>query len=162
MLFRSSLEKVVESFANSDYIKMKPDQELLRKSGWPGHIAGMLDGTEMIARVIGLGGSHVLVHCSDGWDRTAQVSALAQIMLDPHSRTLNGFISLVQKEFLSFGHKFRDRNGIEGNEKWFEIENERIANDRVNETNGTRGSRDSTGGNPFENALSKEIGRAHV
>lgn len=125
-VMRASLEKVVESFANSDYIQMKPDQEALRKSGWLGHIAGMLDGTEMIARVIGLGGSHVLVHCSDGWDRTAQVSALAQIMLDPHSRTLSGFISLVQKEFLSFGHKFRDRNGIEGCDRWFEIENERV------------------------------------
>jgi myotubularin-related protein 6/7/8 len=76
--------------------------------------------------VVGLGGSHVLIHCSDGWDRTSQVSALAQIMLDPYYRTLDGFITLVQKDFISFGHKFRDRNGIEGCEKWFEIENERI------------------------------------
>lgn len=134
-VMRASLEKVVESFANSDYIQVKPDQEALRKSGWLGHIGGMLDGTEMIARVVGLGGSHVLVHCSDGWDRTAQISALAQIMLDPHSRNLNGFISLVQKEFLSFGHKFRDRNGLEGSEKWFEIENERVMPSRTRESN---------------------------
>ena len=73
-VMRGSLDKVIESFANSDYIKMKPDQEALRKSGWLGHIAGMLDGAEMIARAVGLGGSHVLVHCSDGWDRTAQMS----------------------------------------------------------------------------------------
>jgi hypothetical protein len=129
-VMRASLEKIFDSFANSDYIKMKPDQEGLRKSGWLGHIANVLDGTEMVARVVGLGGSHVLVHCSDGWDRTAQVSALAQIMLDPYYRTLEGFITLVQKDFLSFGHKFRDRNGIEGSEKWFEIENERIAPSR--------------------------------
>lgn len=134
-VMRASLEKVVESFANSDYIKMKPDQEALRKSGWLGHIASVLDGTEMIARVVGLGGSHVLVHCSDGWDRTAQISGLAQVMLDPFCRTLNGFISLVQKEFLSFGHKFKDRNGIEGSEKWFEIENERVVPSRSRENN---------------------------
>ena len=126
-VMRKSLEKVVDSFANSDYIKFKPSEETLRNSGWLSHIANMLDGGEMVARVVGLGGSHVLLHCSDGWDRTAQVSALAQIMLDPHARTVEGFITLIQKDFLSFGHKFRDRDGIEGCEKWYEIENERIA-----------------------------------
>lgn len=132
-VMRSSLDKVVESFASSDYIKMKPDAEALRKSGWLGHIAGLIDGAEMVARVVGLSGSHVLVHCSDGWDRTSQVAALAQVMLDPYYRTFDGFITLVQKDFVSFGHKFRDRNGIEGSEKWFEIENERIAPSRNRE-----------------------------
>ena len=126
-VMRKSLEKVVDSFANSDYIKFKPSEELLRNSGWLNHIANMIEGTEMVARAVGLGGSHILLHCSDGWDRTAQVSALAQIMLDPQYRTLEGFITLVQKDFLSFGHKFRERDGIEGCEKWYEIENERIA-----------------------------------
>ncbi|WPH03395.1 Hypothetical protein R9X50_00627400 [Acrodontium crateriforme] len=126
-VMRASLEKVIESFANSDYLDLPPNQDTLRKSGWLGHIQTLLEGSELVARVVGLGGSHVLVHCSDGWDRTSQVSALAQIMLDPHYRTLTGFITLVQKDFLSYGHKFRDRNGIQGSEKWFEIENERIA-----------------------------------
>ena len=30
----------------------------------------------------------VLVHCSDGWDRTAQVVPLAELMLDPYYRTI--------------------------------------------------------------------------
>ena len=30
----------------------------------------------------------VLVHCSDGWDRTPQVVALAELMLDPYYRTI--------------------------------------------------------------------------
>ena len=132
---RSSLDKVIDSFANADYIKVKPNGELLRKSDWLTHIVALLDGAEMVAKMVGLGGSHVLVHCSDGWDRTAQVSALAQVMLDPHYRTLQGFISLVQKDFLSFGHKFRDRNGVDGSDKWFEIENERIAPSRTRENN---------------------------
>ena len=125
-VMRASLEKVMESFANSDYLDIKPNQELLRKSAWLSHISNLLDGAETIARVVGLGGSHVLVHCSDGWDRTSQVAAIAQIMLDPFYRSLNGFITLVQKDFLSFGHKFQDRHGIEGSEKWFEIEHERV------------------------------------
>lgn len=123
---RSSLDKVVDSLGNSDYLDLPPNQEALRKSGWLAHVANTLDGAEMVARVVGLGGSHALVHCSDGWDRTAQVSALAQVMLDPHCRTLRGFIGLVQKDFLSFGHKFRHRQGVEGSERWFEVENERI------------------------------------
>lgn len=136
-VMRTSLDKVIESLGNSDYLDLPPNQELLRKSGWLSHIAGLIDGSEMVARVVGLGGSHVLVHCSDGWDRTSQVSALAQIMLDPYYRTLDGFITLVQKDFLSFGHKFRDRNGIEGCEKWFEIENERIQPARTKDDRGS-------------------------
>lgn len=48
----------------------------------------------------------VLVHCSDGWDRTAQLTALSMIMLDPYYRTIVGFEVLIEKEWLSFGHKF--------------------------------------------------------
>ena len=33
----------------------------------------------------------VLVHCSDGWDRTAQLTGLALIMLDSYYRTIEGF-----------------------------------------------------------------------
>lgn len=29
----------------------------------------------------------VLVHCSDGWDRTPQIVALAKLLLDPYYRT---------------------------------------------------------------------------
>lgn len=136
-VMRKSLEKVIESLGNSDYLDLPPNQDMLRASGWLSHIAGVIDGSEMVARVVGLGGSHVLVHCSDGWDRTSQVSALAQIMLDPYYRTLDGFIALVQKDFVSFGHKFKDRNGIEGCEKWFEIENERIQPTRGRDDRGS-------------------------
>jgi hypothetical protein len=135
-VMRQSLERVVESFANSDYLDVKPDQEMLRKSGWLNHISGMLDGAELVARVVGLGGSHALVHCSDGWDRTAQISALAEIMLDPHYRTLEGFVTLVQKDFLAFGHKFNHRHGVQGSEKWFEIDNERVMPSRSREASG--------------------------
>ena len=54
----------------------------------------------------------VLIHCSDGWDRTSQLSALTQILLDPFYRTINGFAVLVEKDWLSFGHQFALRNGI--------------------------------------------------
>lgn len=51
----------------------------------------------------------VLVHCSHGWDRTAQVCGIAQLFLDPYYRTIEGFHMLVEKEFISFGHPFHLR-----------------------------------------------------
>ena len=41
---------------------------------------------------------NVVVHCSDGWDRTAQTCSLASIILDPYYRTIHGFqVRLVTK-----------------------------------------------------------------
>lgn len=48
---------------------------------------------------------------SDGWDRTAQLSSLAQICLDPYYRTIDGLMVLLEKEWMAFGHKFQDRSG---------------------------------------------------
>jgi hypothetical protein len=53
-----------------------------------------------------------LLQCPEGYDRTPQISALAQIMLDPFYRTLTGFPVLVEKEFVSFGHPFNVRLGL--------------------------------------------------
>jgi len=38
-----------------------------------------------------------------------QVLSLAEIMLDPHYRTIDGFKQLIEKEWLSFGHRFTHR-----------------------------------------------------
>jgi myotubularin-related protein 1/2 len=37
--------------------------------------------------------------------------ALAQILLDPYFRTIEGIATLVEKEWCAFGHKFQDRCG---------------------------------------------------
>jgi myotubularin-related protein 6/7/8 len=142
-VMRKSLDTVIEALKESDLVPFPPNRQLLAKSNWIKHIANILDGTALIARTVGIMHSHVLIHCSDGWDRTSQLSALSQILLDPYYRTLEGFIVLVEKDWLSFGHMFRHRSGFLSHEKWFTIENEKI--ERKND--GTGGS------NPFENAL---------
>jgi len=48
--------------------------------------------------------NNILVHCTDGWDRTAQLAALTEILLDGRFRTIRGFQQLIEKEWLSFGH----------------------------------------------------------
>jgi len=81
----------------------------LEATGWLRHIRSVLSGAIVVARKMERMAVTCVVHCSDGWDRTAELTSLAQFMLDPHYRTLDGFIILVEKEWLSFGHKFHDR-----------------------------------------------------
>ncbi|KAH8722483.1 protein-tyrosine phosphatase-like protein [Phaeosphaeriaceae sp. PMI808] len=140
-VMRKSLDTIIEALKDSDITPLAPNKQLLAKSNWIKHISNILDGVALIARTVGIMHSHVLIHCSDGWDRTSQLSALSQILLDPYYRTLEGFIVLVEKDWLSFGHMFRHRSGFLSHEKWFSIENERIERDNQG------------GGNPFENAL---------
>jgi myotubularin-related protein 1/2 len=43
--------------------------------------------------------------------RTAQLCSLSQVCLDPYYRTMKGFASLIEKDWLAFGFKFQDRVG---------------------------------------------------
>ena len=36
-----------------------------------------------------------MVHCSDGWDRTSQLSAGTMILIDKNYRTIEGFLTLI-------------------------------------------------------------------
>lgn len=134
-VMRDSLNKVVEALREADAIAQsiggdEPgrfaslgaallDRQALRRSGWLRHLSAILDGTLLIIRNVHVNSSHVLIHCSDGWDRTAQLSSLAQLCLDPFYRTVKGFQILVEKDWLSFGHKFLDRCGHLSSEKFF-------------------------------------------
>ncbi|KAM9314465.1 myotubularin-related protein 1a isoform 4-T4 [Pholidichthys leucotaenia] len=71
----------------------------------------LLAGAAKIADKLESGKTSVVVHCSDGWDRTSQLTSLAMLMLDSYYRTLRGFQVLVEKEWISFGHKFSARVG---------------------------------------------------
>ncbi|CAH0519241.1 unnamed protein product [Peronospora belbahrii] len=84
----------------------------LENTRWLKHVMRVLSGARRVAEVLHEDGASVLVHCSDGWDRTPQLVALAQLILDPFYRSLRGFASLVEKEWCSFGHKFADRIGV--------------------------------------------------
>ncbi|XP_013144306.1 PREDICTED: myotubularin-related protein 2 isoform X1 [Papilio polytes] len=83
----------------------------IEASCWLKHIKCILAGAVRIVDKVENHKTSVLVHCSDGWDRTAQLTALAMLMLDPHYRTLRGFQLLIEKEWLAFGHKFQLRIG---------------------------------------------------
>uniref|UniRef100_A0A8C2JUG0 Phosphatidylinositol-3,5-bisphosphate 3-phosphatase MTMR2 n=1 Tax=Cyprinus carpio TaxID=7962 RepID=A0A8C2JUG0_CYPCA len=83
----------------------------LESTHWLEHIKLILAGALRIADKVESGKTSVVVHCSDGWDRTPQLTSLALIMLDSHYRTIRGFQILLEKEWLSFGHRFQQRVG---------------------------------------------------
>ncbi|XP_028336958.1 phosphatidylinositol-3-phosphate phosphatase MTMR7 isoform X2 [Physeter macrocephalus] len=116
-VMRNSLQKMLEvcelkSPSMSDFLWG------LENSGWLRHIKAILDAGVFIAKAVSEEGASVLVHCSDGWDRTAQVCSVASLLLDPHYRTLKGFMVLIEKDWISFGHKFNHRYGnLDGDPK---------------------------------------------
>eukprot|EP01087_Luapelamoeba_hula_P021583 TRINITY_DN7582_c0_g1_i1.p1 TRINITY_DN7582_c0_g1~~TRINITY_DN7582_c0_g1_i1.p1 ORF type:complete len:621 (-),score=159.07 TRINITY_DN7582_c0_g1_i1:89-1951(-) len=77
---------------------------------WLEHVALLLQCTQKIVNSLEEGVS-VFTHCSDGWDRTSQLTGLSMLCLDPYYRTLDGFAVLIQKEWLAIGHKFAQRYG---------------------------------------------------
>ncbi|CAI9296194.1 unnamed protein product [Lactuca saligna] len=91
---------------------MSASVSTLGDSGWLIHIQNVLAGSAWIAARVAIESASVLVHCSDGWDRTTQLVALASLLLDPYYRTIKGFQALVEKDWLAFGHPFSDRAGM--------------------------------------------------
>jgi len=109
-VMRSSLQKLLEACE----LRQPSISAFLAgvdASGWLKHIQAIIKTSHFIARAVALEHISVLVHCSDGWDRTAQTCALSQVMLDPYYRTIQGIQALIEKDWLSFGHKFNDRCG---------------------------------------------------
>ncbi|KEY69435.1 hypothetical protein S7711_05749 [Stachybotrys chartarum IBT 7711] len=130
-VMRNSLNKVIDALKDADLTNFHPNSHLLQQSDWLKHIHDVLEGSATITERIGIHHSHVLIHCSDGWDRTSQLSALSQIMLDPFYRTIDGFIVLVEKDWLSFGHMFRLRSGHLNHEDWFTVQKDALAGSKI-------------------------------
>uniref|UniRef100_A0AC34FWT3 Phosphatidylinositol-3-phosphatase n=1 Tax=Panagrolaimus sp. ES5 TaxID=591445 RepID=A0AC34FWT3_9BILA len=107
-VMRGSQSKLLEACAKhssiSEYFKA------VEHSGWLKHLRCLLECGKFIAEAVKDGISCV-VHCSDGWDRTSQTLSIAQLILDPYYRTIKGFETLIEKDWLGFGFKFDDRCG---------------------------------------------------
>ena len=102
-------ELSTNSFANASGW-LASESSLAHVSEWLDTVASVLVGSQRVADAL-TKGRPCLVHCSDGWDRTSQISALSALLLDPFYRTRRGFSVLIEKEWLRFGHKFKTRSG---------------------------------------------------
>eukprot|EP00040_Diaphanoeca_grandis_P035787 m.225832 g.225832 ORF g.225832 m.225832 type:complete len:854 (-) comp33470_c6_seq1:116-2677(-) len=107
-VMRDSLKKLKDLCEAPETVKYWHTQ--VEASGWLRHVQAVLVAAVRTVNYV-QNGTSVLVHCSDGWDRTPQMTALAMLLLDPYYRTVVGFEVLIEKEWLSFGHKFDQRIG---------------------------------------------------
>ncbi|KAM3912322.1 phosphatidylinositol-3,5-bisphosphate 3-phosphatase MTMR8-like isoform 2-T2 [Leptodactylus fuscus] len=107
-VMRGSLQKLLEACEQKN-ASMSSFLTILENSGWLRHVKAVMDASVFLAKAVRDDNTSVLVHCSDGWDRTAQVCSLASILLDPFYRTVKGFMVLIEKDWISLGHKFSQR-----------------------------------------------------
>ena len=96
---RNSKKRLSEASTLEDYYRA------LHESRWPVYVQALISAARVVADHLDRG-DPCFVHCSDGWDRTPQVCALAQLIVDPYYRTLRGFAVLIEKDFCAFGHPF--------------------------------------------------------
>uniref|UniRef100_A0A3Q0QXY9 Myotubularin related protein 10 n=1 Tax=Amphilophus citrinellus TaxID=61819 RepID=A0A3Q0QXY9_AMPCI len=131
--FRSDLDKSLPSILDiqSAFVKLRqicildPFEEseerwlsTIENSRWLEYVRAFLKhSAEMVYHLDGKNSSVILQEEEDR-DLNCVISSLVQLMLDPHYRSLIGFQSLVQKEWVMAGHRFLDRcNHLKKNDK---------------------------------------------
>ena len=110
---RGSCHKVYSTlcFKNENEEKKTKAKNNMDSGDWYDSLIILIKGAFQITEAI-KNDNTVLIHCSDGWDRTTQLSCTSQLILDKRFRTLDGFICLIEKDWLTFGHQFRYRCGM--------------------------------------------------
>ena len=122
---RIALNKIYSMLKYNRFNEDKKFFSNFENSGWPTFIYGIIRASVNIAYSVRQGYS-VLIHCSDGWDRCSQLTAFSQLLIDPYFRTIKGYMMLIEKDFLFFGHQFRLRNGYYSKEENNENQNSPI------------------------------------
>lgn len=76
---------------------------------WLNHIRTSLVAAQAVSQLIHVDAIPVVVRELSGRDLSLVVTSLAQLLMDPHYRTIRGFQCLVQKMWVIFGHPFARR-----------------------------------------------------
>lgn len=83
----------------------------LDNTRWLEHVKSLLVATSTCVELLDQHETSLVIHCTDGWDRTSQLLSLVKVCLDPHYRTMSGFVSLLEIDWCAFGHCFGTRLG---------------------------------------------------
>ncbi|KAM5323373.1 myotubularin-related protein 9-like isoform 2-T2 [Glossophaga mutica] len=105
---QDSFVRLVEACGD---LEQSMDQWLSRLEScrWLAHVQKALSTACLAAQGMEREGACVLVHGAEGMDSTLLVTSLAQLILDPLSRTMAGFQELVEREWIQAGHPFQLR-----------------------------------------------------
>ncbi|KAJ8289441.1 hypothetical protein GJAV_G00001350 [Gymnothorax javanicus] len=105
---QESLVKLAEACTDQSH-SMDRWLSKLENSKWLSHVNAALSTAGLVAECVEREGCSVLVHGSDGTDTTLLLTTLAQLILEPRCRTLSGFLSLLEREWVLAGHPFQQR-----------------------------------------------------
>uniref|UniRef100_A0A671Q144 Zgc:154055 n=1 Tax=Sinocyclocheilus anshuiensis TaxID=1608454 RepID=A0A671Q144_9TELE len=108
LVVQESLIKLVEACSDPSH---SVDRWLskLENSKWLSHVHSALSTAGLVVECVERDGHSVLVHGSEGTDNTLLVSSLTQLIIDPASRTVTGFLCLLEREWIQAGHPFQQR-----------------------------------------------------
>ncbi|CCK69875.1 phosphatidylinositol-3-phosphatase YMR1 KNAG_0D01230 [Huiozyma naganishii CBS 8797] len=106
-----TMSNLIDSFLIDTDVSSELSQALIHKKAfhWLRSVELILSSVDKLVKSIVFNNANILVHCSDGWDRTAQICSLIQLCIDPYYRTFEGFMVLIEKDWVSLGHRFAER-----------------------------------------------------
>ena len=122
---RNALNKIYSIISHPDFHKNKKFYSDYENTKWNEFTYMIIKSAIKVALAVRQGHA-TLIHCSDGWDRASQLTAFSQLLIDPYYRTIKGYMTLIEKDFLSFGHQFKCRNGYYGPKEYKEDQNSPI------------------------------------
>ncbi|XBW37558.1 hypothetical protein QEN19_003139 [Hanseniaspora menglaensis] len=98
-------------------LKSTINADILEKSSldfnWYITISQTLESLDYLLKEYLLNSTHLLIHCTHGWDRTSMMTSLIMICTDPFYRTIKGFFVLIQLEWLDYGFRFAERFDVQ-------------------------------------------------
>ncbi|XP_001948155.2 myotubularin-related protein 9 [Acyrthosiphon pisum] len=104
-----SLSKIVEA-CNDTTCTIERWLNKLNGSEWLSHVKDTLNAACLVAQCLNKERASVLVHGSESTDATLVLISLTQLILNPECRTIVGFESLIEREWLQAGHPFETRH----------------------------------------------------